>query len=330
MTRLAVIALLLGLAVPLLADELPGATDHPMVTRYPGQELRWQTIDNYREYRIPVGPVSGYRAIDDWIDTQGRVTRSFYVYPGTDRSWSEVYLNYRTAFEEQGFELLAEGSSDDRRGTAVGSRQWLEIYLRSNPLTAPGEVNSMAAGTSTSGGQGVFVARIDRAAGPAYVVVTVEQHAVDYVGTLVDIVEVERAQTGLVAVDAEAIGRDLADKGRVVLDGIYFDYDSATLQARSGEALEAMAAYLRAHDAQRFYVVGHTDSRGGFGYNRELSQRRAQAVVDALVTAHGIARDRLEAHGVGPLVPVFSNASDDGRERNRRVELVERLESNDS
>lgn len=306
------------------AADIEGSAEHPMITRYPGQDLRWQTIDNYREFRIPRGPVTGYRAIDDWIDTQGRVTRSFYALEGVDRGWSEVYLNYRNAFEGEGFTLLADGSSDTRRGPDVGSRQWLEVYLRANPPTAPGEVGTISAGSSTAGGQGVFVATRERAAGPVYVVVTVEQHAEDYVGALIDIVEVERAETGLVAVDPEAIGRDLEEKGRVVLDGLYFDFDSPTLQARSAEALGAVATYLDENPEREFFVVGHTDSRGSFGYNRELSQARAQSVVDALAATHGVARKRLEAHGVGPLVPVFSNGSDAGRERNRRVELVEK------
>ena len=311
--------------LPTRGDNLPDAVEHPMVERYPGQELRWQAIDNYREFRLPVGPVTGYRHIDDWLETQGRVTRTFYALEGSGRTWSEVYLNYRGAFAAEGFEILAEGSSEDRKGPAVGGRQWLEIYLRTNPAGTGGEVNTLAAGSSTSGGQGAFVATRDRAAGPVYVVVTVEQHAADYIGTLVDIVEVERAETGLVAVDAEAIGRDLEEKGRVVLDGLYFDFDSPTLQPRSAEALGNIARYLDANPAQTFYVVGHTDSRGSLGYNRELSQARAQAVVDALVNDHGVARERLDAAGVGPLVPVFSNADDAGRERNRRVELVGRL-----
>jgi len=306
------------------AADLEDAVEHPMVQRFPGQEIRWQTIENYREYRIPTGPVTGYRTIDDWIDTEGRVTRTLYVYRGTERGWSEIYLNYRRAFEEQGFDILAQGASDTRKGVDVGSRQWLGVYLDANLPTAPGEVGTISAGSSTSGGQGIFVASRDRAAGRVYVVVTVEQHAEDYVGTLVDIIEVAAAETGLVAVDPEAIGRDLLEKGRVVLDGLYFDYDSPALQERSQAALQAVADYLAANPQQNFHVVGHTDARGTLGYNRELSQARAQSVVDALVAQFSIARERLSAHGVGPLVPVFSNASDEGRERNRRVELVER------
>jgi outer membrane protein OmpA-like peptidoglycan-associated protein len=307
-----------------LAADMEGAVAHPMVQRYPGQEIRWQSIENFREFRVPVGPVTGYREIGEWVDLEGRVTRTLYVYGGVDRGWSEIYLNYRKAFAEEGFEILAEGSSDTRRGADVGSRQWLEVYLRTNPPTVPGEVSTIAAGTSTAGGQGVFVASADRAAGPVYVVVTVEQHAEDYVGTLIDIVEVQAAQTGLVAVDAEAIGTDLEEKGRVVLDGLYFDFDTATVQPRSAQALAAVAEHLAAHPERQFYVVGHTDAKGAYGYNRELSQARAQAVVEALVADYGVSRERLYAQGVGPLVPVFSNATDDGRARNRRVELVER------
>jgi OmpA-OmpF porin, OOP family len=311
------------LAAPLMAQDIPDAVEHPMVERYPGQHIRWQTIENFRPYRIPLGPVTGYRAIDDWVDLEGRVTRTFYVREGTDRGYDEVYLNFVQAFESAGFDIRAQGLSPTRAGPEVGGRQWMDVYLRENPFTAPGEVGTMAAGTSSAGGQGVFVAFRDRAAGPVWVAVTVEQHAEDYVGTLVDIVEVDRAETGLVAVDPEAIGQDLVEKGRVVLDGIYFDFDAATLQGHSAEALASVATYLRDHPAQRFFVVGHTDYVGSFDYNERLSQARAEAVVEALVAGYAIPREQLQPYGVGPLVPVFSNATDAGRERNRRVELVE-------
>ena len=267
---------------------------------------------------------SGYRQVDDWAELEGRVTRTFYARPGTDRTYDEVYRNFLEAFAQEGFEIRAEGLSPTRSGTDVGGRQWLGIYLDANPFTAPGEVGTIAAGSSSQGGAGSFVAFKDRAAGPVWVVVTVEQNAEDYIGTLIDIVEIETAEIGLVAVDAEAIGRDLSEKGRVVLDGIYFDFDSATLQPKSAAALSAVAAYLSDHPELRFHVVGHTDAQGSFDHNTRLSQQRAASVVAALVRDHGIAADRLDAHGVGPLAPVFSNVSDAGRARNRRVELVER------
>ena len=68
--------------------------------------------------------------------------------------------------------------------------------------------------------------------------------------------------------------------------------------------------------------MGHTDSTGSFEYNMKLSRDRAAAVTQSLVTDHGIAATRLTAQGVGPLAPVASNGTEDGKAKNRRVELV--------
>lgn len=307
-----------------IAADIEGAVEHPMVKRYPGQVIAWQHIENYQPYKVATGPVTGYRTIADWIETEGRVTRTFYKYEGEDRTFSEVYKNYLDAFEAEGFEILGKGLSADRKGVEVGSRQWMEVTFKANPATKPGAVGTMFSGTSSSGGAGAIVARKERAAGTAYVVVYVEQHSKNYVGTLIDIVEVEAAETGLVVIDAEAMGADIAEYGRVVLDGIVFDFDKATLKAESKAALDAIAEYLKANPDKHFYVVGHTDSKGTFAYNSKLSSDRARAVADALKQDYKIASDRLQPHGVGPLVPVFSNSSDNGRQKNRRVELVER------
>lgn len=324
MFRILTATILLCLTLSASAQDMDGALEHPLVTRFPGTDLTWQTIETFRPYRIPTGPVTGYRTIGDWVDIEGRVTRSFYRYDGTERDANEIYLNFRNAFADEGFEFLGEGISDDRKGTEIGTGQWLTVYLNENPFTAPGDATTMSAGTSSAGGAGSFVATKDRAAGRIYIVLTVEQHSEDMVGTLIDIVEVAPPEIGLVSVDAEAIGRDLAEKGRVVLDGITFEFDSARLTSESDTALAAVNTHLVAFPDQSFFVVGHTDAVGRFDYNRDLSEARAAAVVAALVDRFGIARARLIPHGVGPLVPVFSNASDAGRDRNRRVELVER------
>ncbi|MEE2877442.1 MAG: OmpA family protein [Pseudomonadota bacterium] len=313
-------------AIPLCtaAQDIDGVVEHPMIERYPGQVIAWQHIENYQPYTVAVGPVTGYRHIADVIETEGRVTRTFYKYEGEDRTYSEVYKNYLDALEAQDFEILGEGMSADRRGREVGSSQWMEVTFRANPASKPGAVGTMFSGTASSGGAGAIVAKKERAAGTAYVVVYVEQHSKNYIGTLIDIVEVEAAETGLVVIDAEAIGSDIDEYGRVVLDGIVFDFDKATLKAESKEALDAIAEFLNSNPDKKFYVVGHTDSKGTFAYNSKLSSDRAIAVADALKQDYDIASERLEPHGVGPLSPVFSNGSDAGRDQNRRVELVER------
>ena len=159
------------------------------------------------------------------------MTRTFYEYEGEDRSFSEVHKNYLDALTAEGFNILGKGISDDRKGAAIGSRQWMEVTFRANPATKPGAVGTMFSGTSSSGGAGTIVASKERAAGTAYVIFYVEKHSKNYVGTLIDIVEVEAADTGLVVVDAEAIGSDIEEYGRVVLHGIVFDFDKATLKA---------------------------------------------------------------------------------------------------
>ena len=84
-----------------------------------------------------------------------------------------------------------------------------------------------------------------------------------------------------------------------------------------------VAKLLRDNAGLRVYIVGHTDNAGALDGNLALSQRRADAVVAALVGTHKIDAKRLAARGVASLSPVASNRAEPGRARNRRVELVE-------
>jgi cysteine-rich repeat protein len=107
-----------------------------------------------------------------------------------------------------------------------------------------------------------------------------------------------------------------------VLDIVYFALDRATIQPRSYPVLDDVARVLAAHpEITRVQVEGHTDDRGNDGYNKQLSQRRADAVV-AYLTRKGIARDRLAGIGYGEERPEVANDSDDHRAVNRRVEFT--------
>lgn len=307
---------------PVLAD-IPASEDHPAVGRYPGTEITWQRIDNFAQYRIPVGPVTGYRHIDDWIDVEGRVTRTFYELAG-ERTHAEVWANYREALSDGGFEIIAQGL-DPARNVDIGHRRWLEIYYIANPFNAMGEaVNQLTHGKSDQGGSGIVFGRRQRTEDTIYALVSLEQHDADTVAILVDVIETKLVESGRVVADAEAIGRDIEDQGRVVLEGLYFDYDQDTLTAASALALSEIAKFLNSTPDKGFYVVGHTDNVGTFAYNLDLSRRRAETVRGTLIDDHGIPAKRLHAHGSGPTSPVRSNTSDPGRAANRRVELVER------
>jgi outer membrane protein OmpA-like peptidoglycan-associated protein len=118
------------------------------------------------------------------------------------------------------------------------------------------------------------------------------------------------------------LAKGLEHNGHVAIYGVYFDTDSARIKPASGAQLEEMAKYLKAHPHAGVYIVGHTDNQGKLAYNLDLSRRRAKAVVDTLVAQYHVPAARLTAEGVGPLAPVAANASDAGRAKNRRVELV--------
>jgi outer membrane protein OmpA-like peptidoglycan-associated protein len=126
-----------------------------------------------------------------------------------------------------------------------------------------------------------------------------------------------------VAVDANALSRGLDEAGRVAVYGIYFDTGKAELKPESNPALIEIAKLLNQNPSMKLYVVGHTDMVADLATNMKLSQARAQAVVNALVTQHGIAGARLTPFGAGPYAPVASNKTEEGRAKNRRVELVE-------
>ena len=107
---------------------------------------------------------------------------------------------------------------------------------------------------------------------------------------------------------------------------VFFDFDRAELKPESKPQLEELTKYLRSDPGMKVFIVGHTDGVGKVEYNQDLSRRRAEAVVAALVSEHRIATTRLSAHGVGPLAPLATNDTGEGRALNRRVEVVKRLE----
>jgi outer membrane protein OmpA-like peptidoglycan-associated protein len=134
------------------------------------------------------------------------------------------------------------------------------------------------------------------------------------------IVESQTMQQEVVA-DAKAMGSDLANTGRTIVHGIYFDTASAAIKPESEPALAQMVKLLNGSPVLKVYVVGHTDSVGSLESNLKLSSARADSVVKA-ITAKGIAASRLKSAGVGPYSPVASNDTDEGKAKNRRVELV--------
>ena len=108
---------------------------------------------------------------------------------------------------------------------------------------------------------------------------------------------------------------------RAEMHGVYFNMGSAQLLPESGPAIEKIAALLKAQPSWTIAIEGHTDNIGAADYNLNLSRARAAAVRDTLIAQHGISAPRLTSAGYGATRPVESNATVEGRARNRRVEL---------
>lgn len=132
----------------------------------------------------------------------------------------------------------------------------------------------------------------------------------------------EAMQQEVTDISAAEIKKGIDEEGRIAFYGIYFDTDKATLKPESGNALAEIAKYLKENAAVNVFIVGHTDNTGDFNHNNTLSKARAEAVVNELVSKYQVAKTRLIAQGVGPLSPVASNKTEDGKAKNRRVEMV--------
>jgi outer membrane protein OmpA-like peptidoglycan-associated protein len=179
-------------------------------------------------------------------------------------------------------------------------------------------------GSSTSAGSCYIAAVVEKPGAKTYIVIGGAQYSTDTKVFLVDIIEETIMEDELIKLNADEMLSGIQADGKVALYGLFFDFDKATLQEASNETLEQIAILLKNNPKLNVYVVGHTDMKGTLDYNLKLSKQRAESVVQTLVENYGIPTGRLSPKGVGPLVPVSSNKNDDGRQLNRRVELVEK------
>ena len=137
----------------------------------------------------------------------------------------------------------------------------------------------------------------------------------------INIIEKESMNQDVVA-DASSMANTIKQTGKVAVYGIYFDTGKSVLKPESKGTMEEISKLLKADTNLKLYVVGHTDNTGTFDANMKLSMERAASVVNALVTQHSVNAASLKACGSGPISPVASNDTEEGKALNRRVELV--------
>lgn len=120
----------------------------------------------------------------------------------------------------------------------------------------------------------------------------------------------------------DQLKHSLTTNCHVALTGVLFDFNKSTLQPASDGVLQQVATLIAANPALKIEIQGHTDNVGGDAYNQSLSEARARSVMGWLST-HGIAAARMTAKGYGKTMPVADNGTDEGRAKNRRVEIAD-------
>ncbi|MEN7550002.1 OmpA family protein [Rapidithrix thailandica] len=139
-------------------------------------------------------------------------------------------------------------------------------------------------------------------------------------GGKINILQQEQFIQTITYLEADQIQKDLTEKGKAVLY-ITFDTDKATLKPEGTKAVAEIIKVLQTDNSLKIAINGYTDNTGNEAHNLQLSQQRAETVKNEIVKA-GVDTERLTADGFGPNNPIADNTSEDGKAKNRRVELV--------
>jgi OOP family OmpA-OmpF porin len=315
----------------------PNSADHPALKRMEGSVIVFFEKQAFNEQCIPLE-----RIVFDY-DAQkfhpfkqemveGPQTRILYRAP-KNASTLEVVRQYQADLKANGFENLFEGKGGPDSTIDDGYDRFLKQVYQNHglPVNLYGvlslnqDYRYAALRKSSDTGStyvSIFAAANTENLRDGYAFGTEKGQVL----TLVTITEKKGMADRMVKVSAAEMKDSLSQSGRIALYGIYFDFNKAEVKPDSKEALTEIGTLMTSNPALKVLIVGHTDSFGGFEMNQALSQRRAEAVVAALVSGYGIATDRLSAVGVSFAAPTATNETEAGRAKNRRVELVKIVE----
>lgn len=286
-------------------------------TPYPGSQVFKQNNKAYVNdfYLLLSKPVAkdGEAIVEKTQKLEGALQQLVYEHRKED-SEVQIFESYKQALQTEGYSLEFVCPTG-----CTGELSWFELikkYQGGETTILP--IRNYGYLAARKGNVSVAVLTGGGAEGeaPISVVSVLTAKALDNSG-----IEVNKD-----FISAADIGKKLQQDGKVALYGIYFDTGNATLKPGSVRVLNEVAQYLKANTRSKLYVVGHTDDAGDYNANLALSDQRAAAVVADLLTRSGVKAERLLAKGVGPLAPVASNKNDAGKQLNRRVELIERLD----
>lgn len=313
---------LIAFAAFVSAADLAGSKDPPGMRRYEGSEIIGYRQPRFDEFLLPLG-VPTQQSPPKYaksLPLEGQVSRYTYVAPA-GRTATELFRNYKLEFARLGLDTLYE--------KAAGEPGWFGPTLDRVDV----EDDLMDILTYNQMDERVLVGK-SKGAKPTYYMIFVTSYRDGRIPNrlektiqkglalaLVIVVAPDTLEQKMTFVNADEMRREIQDKGKVALYGITFDTDKDVVKPESQQTIAEIVKLLKNDAALKIHVVGHTDNQGKLDYNLDLSRRRATNVVRALV-AQGIAADRLDSFGAGVYAPIESNETEDGRSKNRRVELI--------
>lgn len=290
-------------------QDVPNSKDHPLLSRFEGSWIYKYNVKQFETYTYPISSeLVDYNKLKDSKSIDGEYTFIEYASPEGVTA-TQIYRTYETQLTKAGFKIVFNCRTSECGDMPMH-------FVREHVE------GSTALGNSMVGDKGSFiVATGSYENDPYYVIVVVGEDRRDNNSRyLLNIIRQENLDTD--KVDVTSVTDRLETEGRFAFYGIHFDLNSAELKPESTEALQVMADYLVQIPDSEVLIVGHTDNSGNFELNMELSQKRADTVVKRLSADFAIDAKRLTAVGVGMAAPLASNATEKGREKNRRVEMV--------
>ncbi len=329
--------------------DVAGARDLPFLKRYQGSFIVDQMQTAFDEFSLPTGRLKTSGRVDksnnrialpeQKVDAEGKLSRFIYVAPA-GRSPLEVIRNYEDELTAKGGQVLYrckddECGGDSNRGADAGggTTGLLQLLYPADQMRQRAFTNGNCALNSSHAQQRYSAIQMTAPGGGEVVMGLLAYTLSDTLyckalndRTVLVMTTVEkqaREQRMVSVVPASDLSRNIGSQGHVAIYGIYFDTGKASLTSNSAPQLAEIAKMLKADGSLKVLVVGHTDNQGELAYNVDLSKRRAEAVIQALAQ-QGIAATRLTAQGVGMAAPVANNDNEEGRAKNRRVEIVKR------
>jgi OmpA-OmpF porin, OOP family len=322
--RLALVTTIFCTAAVLIASaqDVPNSKDPPGMKRYEGSELIAYRPPQFDEYLLPLGPPVNSLAYEKSKPVEGQVSYYTYLAPG-GRSPAELFRNYKQEFQRLGLEVLYE--------KGAGQHGWFGPTF--DKIASDTDLSQILAYDEDD--ERLVVGK-SRDANPTYYLVFVtaykdgviperlrERVAKGRALAELVVIAADTMEKKMTFVNADDMKRAIHDLGKVALYGLYFDTDKDLVKDESQPTLAEIAKLLQSEPSLHLHVVGHTDNQGKPDYNLDLSRRRATSVARELSAKYGIAANRLDAFGCGLYSPVASNEAEEGRAKNRRVELVQ-------